>query len=331
MGDRVAILHEAGCWSSTTRRTSRRPRPTGSWRTHRLRPRAEAPGAAAGWRTSTSGRRRWPSSASRPREVRAKLDGAEVPHALLVDSERRPLGWLSDSDLRAETVPANPRQRARSDHRPRRRDAGRAGRPAPDRDAVRAGRPIATGGSPACSRSRSSRTSSARRRRRSRSTRARRATAGRMTAAVAQLAPLVGQVTIHNRTGANAPCQAQEGKVFCLQWAIDNFDRYTTPLLNQLLLVADRGCDRLCGGIRVRGPLPPPALADPDVHRRDGRPLHDPLARLHLPAAADHGARLGRRRSSSSPSTRCRSSTGTSSPGSTTCRWRARTPAAGWE
>jgi osmoprotectant transport system permease protein len=58
-----------------------------------------------------------------------------------------------------------------------------------------------------------------------------------MTATVAQLAPLLGQVTIHNRTGSNAPCQAQEGKVFCLQWAIDNFDRYTTPLLNQLLLV----------------------------------------------------------------------------------------------
>ena len=41
-------------------------------------------------------------------EVRAKLDGAEVPHALLVDSERRPLGWLSESDLRRELVPAAP-------------------------------------------------------------------------------------------------------------------------------------------------------------------------------------------------------------------------------
>jgi osmoprotectant transport system ATP-binding protein len=41
-------------------------------------------------------------------EVRAKLEGAEVPHALLVDSERRPLGWLSDSDLRADTVPQRP-------------------------------------------------------------------------------------------------------------------------------------------------------------------------------------------------------------------------------
>jgi osmoprotectant transport system ATP-binding protein len=41
-------------------------------------------------------------------EVRAKLDGAEVPYALVVDPDRRPLGWLSDDDLRAETVPARP-------------------------------------------------------------------------------------------------------------------------------------------------------------------------------------------------------------------------------
>jgi osmoprotectant transport system ATP-binding protein len=41
-------------------------------------------------------------------EVRAKLPGAEVPHALVIDSERRPIGWLSDSDLLAETVPAKP-------------------------------------------------------------------------------------------------------------------------------------------------------------------------------------------------------------------------------
>ena len=58
-----------------------------------------------------------------------------------------------------------------------------------------------------------------------------------MTAGLAQLTPLVGAVTIHNRTGSNAPCQAQESKAFCFHWAIDNFDRYTTPLLNHLLLV----------------------------------------------------------------------------------------------
>ena len=57
-----------------------------------------------------------------------------------------------------------------------------------------------------------------------------------MTTAVAQLAPLVGQVTIHNRTGGNASCVAKN-EVFCPAWAFDNFDRYTTPLLNQLLLV----------------------------------------------------------------------------------------------
>jgi osmoprotectant transport system ATP-binding protein len=45
-------------------------------------------------------------------EVRAKLDGAEVPHALVVDSERRPLGWLSERDLAGELVPERPDQAA---------------------------------------------------------------------------------------------------------------------------------------------------------------------------------------------------------------------------
>jgi osmoprotectant transport system ATP-binding protein len=41
-------------------------------------------------------------------EVRAKLAAAEVAYPLLVDSDRRPLGWLSERDLAAETVPARP-------------------------------------------------------------------------------------------------------------------------------------------------------------------------------------------------------------------------------
>ena len=41
-------------------------------------------------------------------EVRAKLPGAEVPYALVIDPERRPVGWLSDEDLARETVPAKP-------------------------------------------------------------------------------------------------------------------------------------------------------------------------------------------------------------------------------
>jgi osmoprotectant transport system ATP-binding protein len=43
-------------------------------------------------------------------EVRAKLadPDVEVPYPLLVDSERRPIGWLSERDLRGDTVPAKP-------------------------------------------------------------------------------------------------------------------------------------------------------------------------------------------------------------------------------
>ncbi len=41
-------------------------------------------------------------------DVRAKLTDAEVPHALLVDSGRRPLGWLSEADLADATVPQTP-------------------------------------------------------------------------------------------------------------------------------------------------------------------------------------------------------------------------------
>ena len=103
-------------------------------------------------------------------EVRAKLEGAEVPYPLLVDSERRPLGWLSERDLAAETVPGAARLAARArcsnsttSCATRSPTCSRAG-PSTRRS------PTATGGSPACSRSRSSPSSSARRRRRSRST-----------------------------------------------------------------------------------------------------------------------------------------------------------------
>ncbi len=41
-------------------------------------------------------------------EVRAELEGAEVPYPLLVDEERRPLGWLSSRDLAGERVPQRP-------------------------------------------------------------------------------------------------------------------------------------------------------------------------------------------------------------------------------
>jgi osmoprotectant transport system ATP-binding protein len=43
-------------------------------------------------------------------EVRAKLAApdVEVPYPLLVDSERRPLGWLSERDLATDVVPSRP-------------------------------------------------------------------------------------------------------------------------------------------------------------------------------------------------------------------------------
>ena len=41
-------------------------------------------------------------------EVRAKLADAAVPHALAVDGDRRPLGWLTDTDLASDTVPKRP-------------------------------------------------------------------------------------------------------------------------------------------------------------------------------------------------------------------------------
>ena len=41
-------------------------------------------------------------------EVRRNLEGAEVPYALLVDSDRKPLGWLSARDLERDIVPREP-------------------------------------------------------------------------------------------------------------------------------------------------------------------------------------------------------------------------------
>jgi osmoprotectant transport system permease protein len=45
--------------------------------------------------------------------------------------------------------------------------------------------------------------------------------------------PPLGAVIIHHHGGT---CVA-ENKAFCFGWAADNFDRYTTPLLNHLVLV----------------------------------------------------------------------------------------------
>jgi osmoprotectant transport system ATP-binding protein len=41
-------------------------------------------------------------------DVRARMADADVPHALVVDTAGRPVGWMSERDLAAETVPARP-------------------------------------------------------------------------------------------------------------------------------------------------------------------------------------------------------------------------------
>ncbi len=49
-----------------------------------------------------------PTSARQPPRCAPKLEGAEVPYPLLVNGERRPLGWLSERDLTADVVPDRP-------------------------------------------------------------------------------------------------------------------------------------------------------------------------------------------------------------------------------
>ena len=49
-------------------------------------------------------------------------------------------------------------------------------------------------------------------------------------------AALLAQVEIRDRSGEDASCVAENGS-FCLNWAIDNFDRYLTPLGEHLILV----------------------------------------------------------------------------------------------
>ena len=154
-------------------------------------------------------------------EVRAKLEGAEVPHALLVDSERRPLGWLSDARPRAADRPAAGRQLARPDPRPRRRDARRALRRAPGGEPVRARRrrrgpdrrrPLGRDhpGVPLLRRGEG-----------------RGAPGGRAPAADAiardatQLSPDRGP-----RGGPGRRRCARENEAFCPGWVFDNIDRY---------------------------------------------------------------------------------------------------------
>ena len=74
----------------------------------RRRPGAQAAGADAGLRHRPLGGADRRNVGQPSAEVRAKLAGAEVPYPLLVDGERRPIGWLSERDLESDTVPSRP-------------------------------------------------------------------------------------------------------------------------------------------------------------------------------------------------------------------------------
>ena len=48
----------------------------------------------------------------------------------------------------------------------------------------------------------------------------------------------VGKGFIHERTSSTLPCQARSSHLFCWDWARQNIDRFGTPTLQQLELVA---------------------------------------------------------------------------------------------
>ena len=79
----------------------------------RRRPGAEAAGADAGPRHQPLGGAAGPRRpGDRPRCGRSSTrPTSKSAYPLLVDSERRPLGWLSERDLAAETVPQRPTRR----------------------------------------------------------------------------------------------------------------------------------------------------------------------------------------------------------------------------
>ncbi len=170
-------------------------------------------------------------------EVRAKLaePDVEVPYPLLVDSERRPLGWLSERDLARRDRPRQAGLAARPAARPRRHHARRPRRPAPGRGPVRGrGRPRRPDRRRALGRDHLRVPQIARRRRR-RSTAPWSAPwlARRCLAAVGE----VGKGFIQERTSDTLPCQATDSSLFCWDWAKENIDRYDTPTLQHLELV----------------------------------------------------------------------------------------------
>ena len=230
-------------------------------------------------------------------EVRAKLEGAEVPHALLVDSERRPLGWLSDDRSPAGAGPGHARHLSGSGDRPRRRDARRPVGRAAARDDVRArrrrrwthrGRPLGRDhlrvpGLQGGAQPRSTRRWSGRRR----MTGARRQEpAGRRR----------GEQVRARASGELLPPPRDDRMRRRQRPLLLRLGRRQLRPLRRPLLPAPRDRRDLRGrGVRDRaGPralLAPPPRAGPAAPGRDRGALHDPERRILLPPPSDHRAR----------------------------------------
>ncbi len=165
-------------------------------------------------------------------EVRTKLEGAEVPHALLVDSERKPLGWLSERDLEKDTVPQIP------DSTPH---------PVLDgddilRDALSDLMQAETMYAPVTDRNGRidgvlsveiiSDFLSSPEAKVEEHAAAERPLADAWTASARPLA----QIEVRDPNDSSTNCVTENG-TFCFGWAADNYDRYVTPTLEHLVLV----------------------------------------------------------------------------------------------
>ena len=295
MGDRIAIMQrgrqarpvrDPGRAADGARRRVRRG-------LRRRRPGAEAAGADAGRATSTSGRRRSPTSASRPPRCGRSSRAPRSPtRCWSTPSGGRSAGSPSATCAR-ETVPAQPDSPLGPGARPRRRDARRARRPAPGARPSTRRWSTAEGriagvlsveiiseflGSPEAKIEEHA---------------AAERPHGLMTRRSSRLAAAARPgATIHERTGRQR-CPARPAEQALLLRLGDGQHRplhdadCSSTWCSVLISVADRLRDRL----RARAARPPPPLAASAALGGDRRPLHDPQHRLLLPAAADHRAR----------------------------------------
>ena len=201
-------------------------------------------------------------------EARGRRGPAPAAGRLRAPAARLALRARPRSATRARAA----RHARRADPRPRRRDARRALRPAPGRDPVRARSSTARAGSRACSRSRSSPSSSARPRRSTRSTRPRSGRWGeaQWTCSRCSLLAQSGDGFVTRPRPRRRPAASPRTTRSASAGRSTTSTATSTPTLEHL--APGRGLGR--GRVRDRawagGALAPPPLADPAVHGSTG-------------------------------------------------------------